>query len=143
MMKVIELKVKELKRHPIHERLNVVRTLDELEMHGESILKYGRQNPVIFQHIDVDGKPVPHVIDGWSTVQVALHNDIETLPGIEISKCSDEELPELIIEVQTGFHRDPEEDYIRFEYFFEILSKGQGHRSDFDVELNTWEDEEE
>lgn len=142
-MKVIELKVKELKRHPIHERLNLVRTQKELEVHGESILKYGRQNPVIFQHIDVDGKPVPHVIDGWSTVQVALHNDIATLPGIEISKCSDEELPELVMDVQTGFHRDPEEDYIRFEYFYEILSKGQGHRSDLDNELNTEEDEEE
>lgn len=142
-MNVIELKVDVLKRHPIHERLNVVRTLDELESHGESILKYGRQCPIIFQYIDVDGKQVPHVVDGWSSVEMARHHKVETLPGIEIIDCSDEELPNLIVDVQTGFHRDPEEDYIRFEFFYELLSKGQGHRSDLEVELNIEDDDEE
>lgn len=137
-MKITELKVKDLNRHPIHEKLNLVRTEEELETHAESILKHGRQNPLIFQMIEVEGKKVPHIIDGWSTVQVAKLKGIETLPAIEISKCEDEELPELIMEVQSSFHRDPEEDYKRFEFFFQMISKGRGHRTD----LKTKKDKE-
>lgn len=137
-MNIEQLKVKTLKRHPVHEKLNLERTQEELATHGESIIKYGRQNPLIFQLIEVDGKMIPHVIDGWSSVQVALHNNIETLPGIAVSECSEDELPDLIIEIQSGFHRDPEEDYKRFEYLFQHYSRGKGFRSDLNDELNTW-----
>lgn len=132
-MKIIELKAKDLRRHPIHEKLNLVRTEKELESHAESIVKHGRQNPIIYQMIDIDGELIPHVIDGWSTVQVALLKGIEELPAIEIAECNESELPELIVEVQSNFHRDPEEDYKRFEFFFQMLSNGRGHRSDLET----------
>jgi hypothetical protein len=135
-MKIIDLKVKDLKRHPIHEKLNLERTEKELESHAESILKHGRQNPLIYQSIELDGKQVPHIIDGWSTVQVALLKGIEKLPAIELAICTKEELPELIMEVQSSFHRDPAEDYKRFEFFFEIISNGRGHRSDLNNDKN-------
>ena len=142
-MKIVNLELKILRRHPIHERLNVERTNKELVQLGESILKYGRQNPLIFQYIEIGGVLIPHVVDGWSSAVAGMNQGIETLPGIEITKCDETELPELIMEVQSGFHRDPEEDYLRFEYFIENFGKGQGYRSDLDMDLNTWVDEEE
>jgi len=129
-MKIRDINVKDLKRHPIHEKLNLERTKKELESHAESILKHGRQNPLIYQNLEVDGELIPHIIDGWSTVQVAILKGIEKLPAIELATCTKEELPELIMEVQSSFHRDPAEDYKRFEFFFETISNGRGHRSD-------------
>lgn len=143
-METIKLKVADLLRHPIHVRMNIVRTNDELVAHNESIIKHGRQKPIIVQFIEHKGVISPYVLDGWSTVQVALLNGIETLPGVEMSDCSAEDLPELVADIQTGFHRDPEEDYLRFEYFYERYSKGQGHRSDLNNDdLNTWDYENE
>lgn len=143
-MKIKEVKVAELQRHPLHEELNRERSIEELHAHAESIAKHGRQKPLLVKTEDVDGQQVTLVVDGWSSVLIARDRGIETLPAIELVACADDELCDLVVDVQTNHHGDIREDYKRFSFYRKLLSKGQGFRADlYEQELNTWEDEEE
>lgn len=143
-MKIRDVRVAELQRHPLHAELNCERTIEELTAHADSITKHGRQKPLLVKTEDVDGQQVPLVVDGWSSVRIALDKGIESLPATELAECSDDELRELVVDVQTNHHNDIHEDYKRFAYYRKLLSKGQGFRADlYDQQLNTWEDDDE
>lgn len=143
-MKVKEVNVAELQRHPLHEELNRERSIEELTAHAESIIKHGRQKPLVVKTEDVDGQQVPLVVDGWSSVLIARAKGIESLPATELAECADDELCDLVVDVQTNHHGDIREDYKRFAYYRKLLSKGQGFRADlYEQELNTWEDDDE
>lgn len=129
-MEIHQLDPNVLRRHPLHEKLNVEHDLRELKEHKESIEKHGPQRPIIYQLIEIDGQEVPGVLDGWSTVLVARSLNITELWCIKARPCSQEDLPELVADIQSNFHRDPEEDYNRFEFFFNRYSNGKGYRTD-------------
>ena len=142
-MKVKEVNVDDLQRHPLHLGMNRERTAEELCAHAESITKHGRQKPLVIKTEEREGVKVLLVLDGWSSVLVARANDINVLPAVEVKDCDPEDLPDLVADIQTNHHNDPEEDYQRFEFFYELYSKGKGYRSDLiDEQLNTIYDEE-
>lgn len=129
-MGIVLKKVSTLRRHPIHLETNIERTPEDLEAYGQSMDRHGKKVPVMYVDIEIEGEPVPHVVDGWSAVVVARENGFDELPCLLIDECSEEELPELVANLQTTHHNDPEEDYKRFKYFFKRYSRGQGFRSD-------------
>jgi hypothetical protein len=121
--------------------MNRERTTEELRAHAESITKHGRQKPLVVKTEELDGKPITMVLDGWSSVLVAISNNIDVLPAVEVIDCEPDDLPDLMAELQTTHHNDVEEDYKRFEFYFGLISKGKGHRSDLEEKQQEIEDD--
>lgn len=143
-MKIKQVRVAELQRHPLHAELNRERSIEELTTHAESIAKHGRQKPLLVKTEDVDGQQVPLVVDGWSSVLIARNNSIEALPTIELAECSGDELRDLVVNIQTNYHTDIREDYKRFAYYRKLFGKGRGFRSDLhEQEINESEESDE
>lgn len=142
-MGIVLKEVSTLRRHPIHKQINIERTGDDLKDYGQSIERHGKKIPVMYVDIEVDGALVPHVVDGWSAVVLARLKGIKELPCLLIDKCSEDELPELVANLQSTYHRDPEEDYKRFKYFYRRYSRGRGYRSDLTESRNLNQDKNE
>lgn len=135
-MQIVNLEVKNLGRHSVHEKLNVEKDISMLGSLEASTNEYGKVVPVLVVNVEDEGIQYPQVVDGWSSVLVARNSGQETLPCILIDGCPEDELPNLVASIHSNYHNDPEEDYKRFKYFYDRLVKGQGYRSDLNSSIN-------
>lgn len=128
-MKIELVKVNEAKQHPIHQKTNLDPGEKDLTSLRESIPN-GKLLPIVYIVILEGDVQQLYVVDGWSSVVVARELGLETLPGTELKVDDQEQLPFLLAELHSNYHSSVREDFKRFSYYEQLLSKGRGFRSD-------------
>ena len=116
----------EFDRHPLHAKAFLDPATKDFFNYHDSIVTFRKVMPVAY--IRVGDKKM--VIDGWSYVLYANAKGLKTVLATEVTTASDEETTRLMLELQHSHHNTAEEEFKMYTWAFELLSKGQGHRSD-------------
>lgn len=131
-MIIENLNVKNLVQHPVHKDMfgDPTETEKNLSSLDEAFDRTKKLLPVLYVLVLEGDIEIFYVIDGWSSVVTYREKGIETIPCMKVDLDNPDELPYLLADLHTNYHNDPEEDYKKFSYFYNILSLGKGFRSD-------------
>ena len=116
----------EFDRHPLHIKAFLDPETKDYFNYHDSIDNFRKIKPVVY--ISVGNKKL--VIDGWSYVLYANAKRMKTVLATEVTTTDDEATTRLMLELQHSHHNTSREEFKMYSWAFEMLSKGQGHRSD-------------